>query len=106
MDRKDLDSYPHDLSQLFMLMGQLSSDVHRVLEEIKESHANVSALRSDLSSDLSKLREDMDQEHKNINDRLNKVEKFNVRVLTYGSVAATILIAFVRWGVPRLMEMM
>lgn len=72
MDRKDLT----DQSGLYRLLGELSADMKHVLRSLEANR-----------NDTAKLRDEMREENEELKERLTKVEKFNVKVLAYASVA-------------------
>lgn len=91
MDRKDLT----DQSGLYRLLGELSADMKHVLRSLEANR-----------SDTAKLRDEMREENEELKERLTKVEKFNVKVLAYASVAIPILLAVMKWAVPALLALL
>lgn len=83
MDRNDL----NDQRAVFTLLGELSADVKHILSALDRNQRETEKLRTE-------FREETDD----IKDRLTKVEKFNVRVLTYASIALPILTVALSWG--------
>lgn len=76
MDRHDL----NDQRAVFTLLGELSADVKHILTALERSQR-----------ETEKLRNEFRQETDEVKNRLTKVEKFNVRVLTYASIALPVL---------------
>ncbi|WFG40892.1 hypothetical protein ParaMal1_00008 [Paracoccus phage ParMal1] len=91
MDRKDLT----DQSGLYRLLGELSADMKHVLRSLEANR-----------NDTAKLRDEMREENEELKERLTKVEKFNVKVLAYASVAIPILLAVMKWAVPALLALL
>ena len=89
MDRNDL----NDPRAVFTLLGELSADVKHILSALDRNQRETEKLRTD-------LRDETDE----INDRLTKVEKFNVRVITYASIVLPILTLAISWGKELLLE--
>ena len=83
MDRNDL----NDQRAVFTLLGELSADVKHILSALDRSQR-----------ETEKLREEVRNETDDLKNRLTKVEKFNVRVLTYASIALPILTVGLSWG--------
>jgi hypothetical protein len=83
VDRNNL----NDQRAVFTLLGELSADVKHILSAL---------VRSQLETE--KLRKEFREETDGIQDRLTKVEKFNVRVLTYASIALPVLTVVLSWG--------
>lgn len=83
MDRNDL----NDQRAVFTLLGELSADVKHILSALDRNQRETDKLRIE-------FREETDE----MKDRLTKVEKFNVRVLTYASIALPILTVVLSWG--------
>ena len=83
MDRNDLS----DQRAVFTLLGELSADVKHILTALERNQRETEKLRNE-------FRQETDEEK----DRLTKVEKFNVRVLTYASIALPVLTVTLSWG--------
>ena len=83
MDRNDL----NDQRAVFTLLGELSADVKHILSALDRNQRETEKLRKE-------FREETDE----IQDRLTKVERFNVRVLTYASIALPLLTLALSWG--------
>ena len=83
MDRNDLS----DQRAVFTLLGELSADVKHILTALERSQR-----------ETEKLRNEFRQETDEVKNRLTKVEKFNVRVLAYASIALPILTVVRSWG--------
>ena len=83
MDRNDL----NDQRAVFTLLGELSADVKHILSALDRSQRETEKLRID-------FREETDE----IKGRLNSVEKFNLRVLTYASIGLPVLTVSVALG--------
>ena len=83
MDRNDL----NDQRAVFTLLGELSADVKHILSALDRNQR-----------ETEKLRKEFRQETDEVKDRLTKVEKFNVRVLTYASIALPVLTVTLSWG--------
>ena len=83
MDRHDL----NDQRAVFTLLGELSADVKHILSALERNQR-----------ETEKLREEFREETDEVKDRLTKVEKFNVRVLTYASIALPVLTVAMSWG--------
>lgn len=58
-------------NELYRMLGQIQSDIRHVLSGQEKNHQQVAALE----------------------ERLDKVERFNTRVITYGTIAGTLLMA-------------
>lgn len=69
-----------DQRAVFKLLGELSADVKHILSALDRS-----------KMETEKLREEVHKETDDLKKRLTKVEKFNVRVLTYASIALPVL---------------
>lgn len=91
MDRNNL----NDQSGLYKMLGELSADMKHVLRSLEANR-----------SDTAKLRDEMREENEELKDRLTRVEKFNVRVLAYASVAIPVLLAVMKWAVPALLALL
>lgn len=72
---------------LYRLLGELSADVKHILSALERNQR-----------ETDKLREEFREETDEVKDRLTKVEKFNVRVLTYASISLPILTFALSWG--------
>ena len=83
MDRNNL----NDQRAVFTLLGELSADVKHILSALERNQR-----------ETEKLRNEFRQETDEVKDRLTKVEKFNVRVLTYASIALPVLTVTLSWG--------
>ena len=83
MDRNDL----NDQRAVFTLLGELSADVKHILSALERNQR-----------ETEKLRNEFRQETDEVKNRLTKVEKFNVRVLTYASIALPVLTVMLSWG--------
>ena len=83
MDRNNL----NDQRAVFTLLGELSADVKHILSALERNQR-----------ETEKLRNEFRQETDEVKDRLTKVEKFNVRVLTYASIALPVLAVLLSWG--------
>lgn len=82
MDRNDLT----EQRAVFTLLGELSADVKHILSALDNN-----------KRETARLREDVHKETLELKERLTKVEKFNVRVLTYASIALPVFIAAINW---------
>lgn len=91
MDRNNLT----DQSGLYKMLGELSADMKHVLRSLEANR-----------SDTAKLRDEMREENEELKDRLTRVEKFNVKVLAYASVAIPVLLAVMKWAVPALLALL
>ena len=89
MDRHDL----NDQRAVFTLLGELSADVKHILSALERNQRETEKLRKE-------FREETDE----IQDRLTKVESFNVRVLTYASIALPLLTLALSWGKELLIQ--
>ena len=78
---------------LYRLLGELSADVKHILSALERNQR-----------ETEKLREEFREETDEVKDRLNKVEKFNVRVLTYASISLPILTFALSWGKELLIQ--
>lgn len=87
MDRNELD----DDKSLYRLIGELSANMKHVLDALKNSNSEVQAMRQETKEKYDKLSE-----------RIVKIEKFNVRILTAASLALPILMVLVNVVVDRL----
>lgn len=88
MDRNELT----DQRAVFTLLGELSADVKHILSALDNNKRETAKLRAELTEETTELK-----------NRLCKVEKFNVRVLTYASIALPVFIAVLNWLMPRLL---
>lgn len=78
---------------LYRLLGELSADVKHILSALERNQR-----------ETEKLREEFREETDEVKDRLTKVEKFNVRVLTYASISLPILTFALSWGKELLIQ--
>lgn len=76
-----------DQRAVFTLLGELSADVKHILSALDRNQKETEKLRTE-------FREETDE----IKARLNTVERFNVRVLTYASIALPVLTVVLSWG--------
>lgn len=72
---------------VFTLLGELSADVKHILSALDRNQRETEKLRTE-------FREEIDE----MNDRLTKLEKFNVRVLAYVSIALPVIVLALDWG--------
>ena len=84
----------HDNS-LHRLLGELGADMKHVLRALEQNR-----------SETVKLRNEMREENEELNKRLTKVEKFNVKVLAYASVAIPVVLAAIKFGVPAFLTLL
>lgn len=70
----------NDLKGVFALLGELGADVKHILFALDRNQRETEKLRAEFRRETDELK-----------DRINKVEKFNVRVLAYASIALPIL---------------
>lgn len=75
-----MDPTPNEAT-IYRLLGELSADMKHVLRALEQNKKIASEMREEINEDIGKLKE-----------RLDKVEKFNIRVLAYASVAAPVLL--------------
>ena len=78
---------PTDQRAVFTLLGELSADVKHILSALDRNQKETEKLRTE-------FREETDE----IKARLTTVERFNVRVLTYASIALPVLTVVLSWG--------
>lgn len=78
---------PNEQRAVFTILGELSADVKHILSALDHSQRETEKLRIEFRDETNELK-----------DRLTKVEKFNVRVLTYASIALPILAVALSWG--------
>ena len=78
---------------LYRLLGELSADVKHILSALERNQ-----------KETEKLRKEFREETDEIQDRLSKVERFNVRVLTYASIALPLLTLALSWGKELLIQ--
>lgn len=78
---------PNEQRAVFTILGELSADVKHILSALDHSQRETEKLRIEFRDETNELK-----------DRLTKVEKFNVRVLTYASIALPILTVALSWG--------
>lgn len=81
--------------QIYRILGELSADMKHVLRALQDSR-----------DDTAKLRDEVREENADLKARLTKVEKFNVKVLAYASLALPVLIAGLNWAVPALIALL
>lgn len=91
MDRNDLS----DQRAVFTLLGELSADVKHILTALERNQRETEKLRIEFHEETGEMK-----------DRLTKVEKFNVRVLTYASIALPVLTVGLSWGKELLFRVM
>ena len=72
---------------VFTLLGELSADVKHILSALDRNQR-----------ETEKLRIEFREETDDMKDRLAKVEKFNIRVLTYASIALPLFSVAVSFG--------
>ena len=82
-------------NNLHRLLGELGADMKHVLRALEKN-----------SSNTVKLRNEMREENEELKKRLTKVEKFNVKVLTYASVAIPVVLAAIKFGVPAFLTLL
>ena len=83
MDSDDVNSQ----RALFTLLGGLSADVKHILTALERTQRETEKLRNEFRNETDEVQ-----------NRLTKVEKFNVRVLTYASIALPVLTVTLSWG--------
>lgn len=83
MDSDDVNSQ----RALFTLLGGLSADVKHILTALERNQRETEKLRNEFRNETDEVQ-----------NRLTKVEKFNVRVLTYASIALPVLTVALSWG--------
>lgn len=76
-----------DLRAVFTILGELGSDVKHILSALDRNQR-----------ETEKLRAEFRDETDDIQDRLTKLEKFNVRVLTYASISLPLITAGLIFG--------
>ncbi len=78
---------------VFTLLGELSADVKHILSALDRNQR-----------ETEKLRIEFREETDDMKDRLTKVERFNIRVLTYASIALPVLSVLVSSGKDLLLK--
>ena len=78
---------PNDQRAVFTLLGELSADVKHILSALERNQRETEKLRIEFRTETDEM-----------NARLTKVEKFNVRVLTYASIALPVVTLAVSVG--------
>lgn len=71
-----------------LMVGEIRSDVKHILTALASNKQELDNVRADLS-----------EENKRLEERLDKVERFNVKVVTYASLAVPILSVLVQIAV-------
>ena len=77
----------NDPRAVFTLLGELSADVKHILSALDRNQRETEKLRTDFRDETNEIK-----------DRLTKVEKFNVRVIAYTSIALPVLTVAMSWG--------
>ena len=77
----------NDLRGVFTLLGELGADVKHILSALDHNQR-----------ETEKLRVEFRKETDDLENRLTKVEKFNIRILAYASIALPILTFALSWG--------
>lgn len=85
---------------VFTLLGSLSSDVKHILNAIAATKTEATELRKEIAEEHAKINTRLDR----FGARLDRVEQFNLRVITYAGVAAVLILPFINWGVPYLIR--
>ena len=83
MDRNDL----NDQRAVFTLLGELGADVKHILNALNRSQRETEKLRDEVRAETDDLK-----------NRLTRVEKFNVKVLTYASIGLPVLTVGLSWA--------
>ena len=83
----------NDQRAVFKLLGELSADVKHILTALVRSERETEQLREEVRNETASIKE-----------RLDKVERFNTRVITYASIAVPIAMAVVSWAVPAVLS--
>lgn len=85
-----------DDNSLYKLLGELSADMKHVLRALETN-----------KGETLKLREDLQDRTTRLDQRLNKVESFNMRVMVYAGVFVTLglpaIIALINYGISKLL---
>ncbi len=71
-----------DRTYLYRLLGELNADMKHVLRALETNRTATAQLQNEMRT-----------KHDTLQERLIKVEKFNVRVLAYASAAIPVLLA-------------
>ena len=82
-------------SELYKMLGELSANVKNILVQLQRN-----------DSDMRRLQDEHKKEVRDIHARLDKVEKFNIRMLAYASIAVPVLMVITQWGVPLLLTLL
>lgn len=85
----NLDNLSNDQAAVFAILGELRADMKHIIAGLERA-----------DSDMQELREEMKTDTKQLNERLNKVEKFNTKIAAYAAVLIPILMVAVNWIKP------
>lgn len=87
MNEKDVER--QNLERGFALMvGEIRSDVKHILTTLASNKQELDSVKADLS-----------EENRRLEERLDKVERFNVKIVTYASLAVPIMSVLVQIAV-------
>ena len=92
-------------NNLYTLIGELKADVRSVLRAIESNKEDMNRLREEVRNETIRMNDVMRDTHNNMYSRLSKVERFQAKILAYGTVAITIGTAIMSWAIPALLKM-
>lgn len=77
-----------NLTEIYKMLGELSANVRNLTDAVNKQGSSTT------------------KELERVKARLDRVEKFNIRVLAYASVATPFLLAAIKWLVPEFLSIM
>ena len=80
-------------SSFEFMVGEIRSDVKHILASLDNNKNELNTVRNELSI-----------ENKRLEERLDKVERFNIRIVTYASLAVPVLSVLVQIAVRYFLE--
>ena len=87
---------------LYRVLGEVSADIKHLVTSTNTIREDQRVLRDDMKSEMRELRKETQSDISEIKLRLDAVERFNIKVLAYASVAAPVILAAVNWLLPKL----
>lgn len=86
-------------------LGEVSANVKHILDSLKENRQALTAIREEGREEREKIREDLTKQIAAQSERLGKVEKFNVKIITIAGLLVPLLMVAVNVIVPKLLAL-
>jgi len=89
---------------MYRVLGELSADMKHVVNSTRAIRDDQQVLRNDIKSEMRELRKETQADILEMKLRIDAVEKFNVKILAYASIAVPLIMVLMNYFMPKILH--